>query len=876
MKLWPRSLSARQADLDQEIQSHLQLAIADRVARGQSPAQARTEALREFGNVPLVKDVTTRIWGWTWLYDLRRDLRHSLWQLTRSRAFTLTTLLTLALTIGANTAVFTLVHTILLHQLPFREPDRVLNFKNAWTVGLGYNMVSNDDSAAFRATAQSFHTVEGAAMYATVGVSVVTPSLPSVRLQAAETSAAFFDVLGVSPQLGRTFTPHEDTPGNDHVVLISQRLWQQAFHADPSALGQTLQVNGFHLTILGVLPAQMDFPAHSDLWTPTLFDQHTSLREAGAFFPSVLVRPRPGVPTQAMRSEFEARAKQLVKQGEPPSPDSSPKLIPIAADLTRSIRSSLWLLMGAVTFVLLVACANVASLMLVRTSERRREFAVRSALGASKARLVQQQLVESTLLALCGGTLGILFAQAALRLLYSYRPAALAPFPQPAIELPVLAFTAAATLLTGFAVGIVPAWLAGRQDPAAVLQTGAWRTTSSGNLFRSLLISGEMALAFVLLIGAGLLLRTMANLNRVPLGFDTHGITSFSVALHGPRYQHTDATSPAATRFYSSVLDKLSALPGVTSAGASSNPPLDARGDMLLPVSPSLATRGARAEPIPAAPRVASPKYFSTLGIPIFKGRDFSPTDTAAAPRVVILSRDLADRLWPRQNPLGRQLQCDWFCKDHPTVIGVLLPSRRFGPRSDSIPEYYIPYTQQAPGYMTFVLRSSLDAATLLPSIRQSVAAVDSTQPIYDLETMQQRLHARESLERFELFTLSVFAALAILLVAIGLYGLISYTVARRTWEIGLRLALGARRTTVLLAALKQGALVTLAGCTLGVIGSLSLTRLLSAIVFGVQPHDPLILVTSVGFFMAVAMIAAYLPARRAASIEPIEALRAE
>ncbi len=876
MNFWPRSLARRQTDLEREIQAHLQMAIQDRIDRGQSPAQARTDAIREFGNVPLVKDVTTQMWSWNWLDGLHRDLRYALWQLTKSPGFALTTILTLALTIGANAGVFTLVHTILLHQLPFREPYRVLNVDNAGAAGLDYNMSSKDYSGSFRAAAQSFHTVENAAMYSTAGVNVVTGTSTPVRLQAVETSARFFDVLGVAPQIGRNFSPEEDTPGDDHVVLISHRLWQQAFHANPDALGQTLQVNGFGFTIIGVLPAQMDFPAGSDLWVATLFDEHTFLREGGAFFTSVLVRAKPGVSGEEVGSEFEARAKRLLKRGEQISPDDLPKLTPIAAELTKSIRSSLWMLMGAVSLVLLIACANIASLMLVRTAERRREFAVRAALGAARVRLVQQQLVESTLLALCGGMLGILFAQGALRLLYYYRPAALGPFPRPAIELPVLVFTAVVALLTGFAFGIVPAFLAGREDPAAVLQVGVWRNSNSGNLFRRFLISGEMALAFVLLIGAVLLLRTMANLNRVPLGFDTRGIVSFSVSPHGERYQRNDSTNPAIPQFYSNVLGKLSSLPGVESVGASSNPPLDTRADMLLPVRPTLTSGDAGAKPVAAAPRIASQGYFATMGIPIFQGRDFSASDTRAGAKVIIVTRDLAGKLWPQQNPIGQQIQCDVFCKEHPTVVGVVEPNRRFGPREDGIPEYYIPYTQQDWGYMTFVLRSRIDPASLLPSIRRAVASVDPTQPIYDLETMQQRLNENESLVRFELFTLSVFAGLSVLLVAIGFYGVISYTVAQRTRELGLRLALGAQRATILLAVLQESALVALAGGTVGTIASLSVAHLLSAVLFGVKPHDLLTLVTVSVFFMAIAMLAAYLPAYRAASIQPMEALRAE
>ena len=874
MTLWPRSLSKRQNDLEEEIRSHVQMAIDDRTARGESPDDARAAAMREFGNVPLVQDVTTQFWSGRWLDGLERDLRIALRQLGRSPGFALTTILTLALTIGANTAIFSLVHSILLQQLPFHDPGRVLNVDNASSAGLGYDMTSKDFAGSFRAASQSFKTIENAAMYSTTGVNVVGGTGSPLRLKAAETSADFFNVLGVTPEIGRSFQASGDTPGNDHVVLISHHLWQQFFQANPNAIGQLLRVNGFTFTIIGVLPPRMNFPSRSDLWTPTLLDEHTFLREGGAFFTSVLVRARTGISNEAINAEFQARAKQILNPGVQIAPGDLPKLTPIASELTQSIRTSLWMLMGAVSFVLLIACANIASLMLVRTAERRREFAVRISLGAARGRLFQQQLVESTLLALSGGVFGVIFGEGALRLLYYYRPEALGLFPRPAVELPVLAFTACIALLTGLLFGIVPAIQAGRADPAAVLQSGVWRTSRSGSRFRSFLISGEMALAFVLLIGAGLLLRTMVNLNRVPLGFDTHGVVSFSVALHGKRYERNDSMNPALSQFYLTVLERLSALPGVESVGASSSPPLDTKADMLLPVKPAVAGAIEGAKPIAAAPRIVSSGYFYALGIPIVEGRAFSESDTAAAAKVVIVSRDLAQKLWPKRDPIGQQMQCSLLCKENLTVVGVVEANRRFGPREESIPEYYFPLTQQDWNSMTFVLRSRVDPSSLLPSIRRAVASVDEMQPIYDLETMRQRLNVNESLVRFELFTLSVFATISLLLVFIGLYGVISYTVTQRVRELGLRIALGAQRSTILIDVLRGSASVALAGCVAGAIASLFVTRLLAAVLFKVEPNDPLTLFTVCVFFIAVAMIASSLPAHRAANIQPMEALR--
>ena len=364
----------------------------------------------------------------------------------------------------------------------------------------------------------------------------------------------------------------------------------------------------------------------------------------------------------------------------------------------------------------------------------------------------------------------------------------------------------------------------------------------------------------------------MANIDRVPLGYDTKGILSFSVAFHGEPYRVKQRATPAIAAFCTAVLERLAAIPGVAAAGTVSSPPLDTRADMVLPVSAADAT----ARNAGAAPRVASSGYFGAMGIPIVEGRGFSKEDTRTSPKVVIVTKDLADKLWPGQSPIGRHMHCLWLCDEPPAVIGVISPNRRFGPRSEAISEYYLPYTQQDWAYFTFVLRTKGNPSSLAASVRQAVAAVDPTQPVYDLETMRDRLGNNESLLRFELFVLSSFAALSVLLVAIGLYGVVSYTVTQRTREIGIRIALGAQRGTVLMSLLRESALITLGGEALGFAASLVVTRLLSTALFGVTPRDPETLIVAVLLFLGIAVLATYLPARRAASIDPVRALRTE
>jgi predicted permease len=862
-------------DLAAELESHVAMHTEDGIHAGLDPAEARRQALIRLGGVEQTRQAYRERRTLPWLENLLRDVGYALRQLRKARGYALTAVLTLALAIGANTATFSLVHATLLRQLPFDDPSRVLNVENAYTVGLNHDF-SASTPASFDAAARSFKTIERAAIYSSSSVSASLDAGPARRIKASETSAQFLEVLGVTPRLGRGFAPDQDVPGKDQIVLISDRLWRGALDANPSVLGRAIKINGLDFTIIGVLPPGMDFPANTDLWTPTNFDTHSALREAGAFFSFVLVRARANVSLDAVRAEFSSRSEANRQKdsghGAASSRDIQPILTPIAAELTKSVRSSLLMLGAAVFMVLLIACVNIASLTLVRTAERRSEFAVRAALGAARGRLVGQQLVETTLIAVTGGALGVSFAYGLLQLLFVFRPAALNDFQRPGIDPLVLAFTAAIALATGLAFGIAPAWVAGHEDPAAALKNGVGWTSARGTRSRKLLVTCEIGVAFVLLTGAGLLLRTTVNMDRVPLGYDIDGRLSFSLSLYGEPYVSKETSTAAVAAFYSNVLARLAGIPGVTAVGAVSSLPLDKQTDMLLPVTAGSADR----EPVAAAPRIASSGYFGAMGIPLVEGRDFSKGDSRSSPRVAIVTKDLADKLWPGESPIGHMLHCFWFCKDPLTVVGVVYASRRFGPRSDAATEFYVPFSQQDSRSMTVVLRSNEESATLIPSVRHAVAAVDPAQPIYNIETMRERFNDNESLLRFELFTLSVFAVLSVLLAVIGLYGVVSYAATQRTHEIGIRIALGAPRAAILIDVLRQSAFITLAGTAIGLTLAVALTRLLTATLFGVSPHDPKTLGVVSLLFLVLGLLASYFPARRAASIDPMQALRTE
>jgi len=879
-----RNLGRRErvaAEIDEELRAHIEMAVEDGVRAGMSDEEARRQARMRFGNPATMRERTVGADAALGLENVGRDVRFALRQMRKSPGFAVTAVLTLALGIGATTAVFTLVHAILLGQLPFRDPGRVFSVENGVRAGLGYDTASKNFTAAFNGAAHALRTIEAAALYSTCGVNADVPGGIAARRVATETSAQFLRVLGVTPELGRGFLANEDVPGNDHVVLVSDRFWRGELGGNPEVLGRTLDINGFEFRIAGVLPPAMNFPANTDFWTPTIFDEHTALREAGAFFTSLVVRAHAGATAQAVRSELLARA--TARAGHKLSREQSPEVTPIATELTKSIRSSLLMLTGAVLLVLLIACANLACLMLVRVARRHSELAVRAALGAGRGRMMQQQLVECVLLALAGGAAGIVLAYGALHLLLALHPAAFANFQRPALDLTALAFTVIASLATGLVFGLAPAWHASHEDPVEAMKTGAGHGSLRGSRLRKALVAGEIAVTLVLLTGAALLMRTLANLDRVALGYRLQGLLTFSVSLHGAPYIATQGSStPALIDFYNRTLEHLRAIPGVSAAGAVSSLPLDPRPDMLLPVSAApMGTRATLAVGndngnVGAAPRFASSGYFGAMGIPLLAGRDFSPRDTHASQKVVIVSGDLAKKLWPGQNPVGRTLHCYWFCKPAPVVIGVVAAMRQFGPRSEAEPEYFMTYTQQDWPYMTFVLRTQVDPEGLIGEVRRAVAAVSPAQPVYDIRTMRERLDENESLVRFELFVLSIFAGVAVALVAIGLYGVIAYAAAGRTHEIGVRLALGAPRATILGAVLREGLVLALVGAAIGLGCSLALMRVLRATLFGVRAHDPLTLGGVCALVLMVSTGASYWPAHRAAGVDPMETLRAE
>jgi predicted permease len=796
----------------------------------------------------------------------------SAWRsLYNSPIFAISATLTLSLGIGVNTAIFSVVHAVLLRELPYRDSAQIVSIENPQSITL--TGMRNQ----FAESSSALHSVQGVAAYHSGGVNFET-SKETRRLVAAEVSADFLDVMGVSPSVGRGFAADEDSADRDKVLLISERVWREDFGGHRRALGAAVSLNGEQYTVIGVLPAEMDYPDHADLWIPTVFDPNSHARGSGAFYLQFVARLRDGVTIAQAQADFVARAKQIVGPQTKIGVNRQPRLIGLASKLTARIKPALLMLLGTVGFVLAIACANVAGLMIVRLLHRRREIGIRVALGASQLELLKQQGMEALVLSSAGAIIGVALAYLMVNVFYRYfwPVNLLGQFAKPSMDLLVLGYTAFITLASGFCSALAPAWFISRQAPSLAINRGSSGASKQASLLRRGLVVIEVGLAVILLSGAGLLIRTMQNLSNVPLGYDTRNLLTFSVTLRGQSYATSDPNSlqsEAVRSYYAAAIRELESAPDVVSVGAVSNLPLGEGATMALPLVPdSDPTKSVFAEL-----RIASPGYFTTLSVPVMQGRVFPESDSSGNEKAVILSKDLSDQLWPGQNPIGRQVLCPALGKDPYTVLGIVGTSRQHDLRErDALPLFYVSSNQLTWPSMTFVIRTKHDPKFTVELARRTVRSIDKSQPLFDVRTMKQLIGERESLERFERMGLVVFSGLALVLAAIGIYGTISYSVAQRRAEIAIRMALGASRIHTISAILREAGWLAFLGNLSGVAISFYLARYMSSIVFGISPHDPITLVVVTGVLTIIAFMAAYLPAQRAALTDPLKALRSE
>jgi putative ABC transport system permease protein len=807
--------------------------------------------------------------------EMFQDLRYGARMLLRSPGFAVAAVLSLALGIGANTAIFSVVNAVLLKPLPYDHADQIMRL---WT--------TQPERGALRLPFSAPNFVDLKEQNRVFTDMAVFRGWPFILTGAGEplsvfghrVSASFFTVLGVKPLLGHGFLYEEDSPGNDRVVIISYGLWQSHFAADPGIIGRSLTVNDISRTVVGVMPPGFRFQSQENaIWIPMAFTPADLNRRVGNTF--VLARLRPGVARQQAQAEMNTLAARL----ETHYPDSNRgkgiSVTPLREDMVGDSSKALWVLLGAVGFVLLIACANVANLQLTRALGRRKELAVRVALGATRLRLIRQLLTESAILSLLGGGLGLLFARIGLRLLTSLMTGQ-APriegdginhIEEAGISGIVLGFTLLLSILTGFLFGLLPAFQASKPVNEALKEGGAASVSLRRQRVRGAFVIAEVALSIALLAGAGLMIKSFLRLQQVDPGFNPERLLTLETFLPPTRYPK--AQQQAA--FYQQVGRRLAAVPGIQSVGASIGPPFTGAS---IGVGFNIEGRAATSpgEQLVASYRAISPNYFQTMGVPLLKGRDFSDGDNSEAPGVTIINQSFARRFFPNEDPVGKRLDIGDGYNRTREIVGVVGDTKANSLKEPGPAEMYVVYLQRPWQWIRYAVRTSAEPESLAPAIRAAVWSVDKDIPINNLKTMERLIAETTTEPRFYLIMLSVFAAIALILSAVGVYGVMSHTVAQRRHEIGVRMALGAGTTDVLKLIVGQGMALALIGVALGLAGAFALTRTLTTLLFTVGPTDPAVFALIALMIVGVALLASLIPARRAVRVNPVVALRQE
>jgi putative ABC transport system permease protein len=815
--------------------------------------------------------------------NLGPGLRHALRALRRTPGFTAAAIGALALGIGASTTIFTVVNGVLLRPLQYEAPDRLANIWN--DLGEGAQSLPAVSPLDFRDYQRRSRTFEDFAAAADGSVANLRGNLTGdrepERVDIVTVTANFFPLLGVRPMLGRQFLPEEEAVNGPHVVMLSHRLWERRFAGDPALVGKTIQVDGVAHEVVGVLPRDfsLQLPAEAfevtdgDLWAPIQFDYSTPLPRNLTFF-TVFGRLAPGVTFQQAQAEMNLIAEQFRSEfKEHAASKLRIRAVPLHYDVVKHARPALLILLGAVGMVLLIACANVANLLLVRGTTRRAEYALRVALGASRWAIARQVLTESLLLALTGGGLGLGITVAALAVLRGLVPANLPRLADVQLDATVLGFTAAICAATSVLFGLLPALRAAATDPQEHLKDGG-RGRSAGDRRRArhLLIVAEVALSVVLLVGAGLLIRSFLALQRVDPGYDAGDVLTFELSMPFAKYQG----GAARRAFFRDLTGKLEALPGVTKVGMVSQLPLTGSG----PLSPFAYNEetARNFESVTADGRQISPEYFEAMDAQLLAGRTFTYQDSAGTPPVIMIDETLAKLAWPAENAVGKQLQLAPTGEENAfsEVVGVVEHMRQHDLTRDILHQIYYPIGQGTPTVMTFVVETALDPVNLIPVVRRTVESMDPDLPVSRLTPMSTYLSEGRAQARFSLVLMTVLGTVALLLTAVGVFGVISYSVSQRTREFGIRLALGEDPRQTKLSVVLSGMRLVLVSIGLGLLGSLVVTRLISGLLYEVRPADP-ITFAGIGLLLAlVALLACYLPARRATRVDPALALRSE
>jgi putative ABC transport system permease protein len=804
---------------------------------------------------------------------LMQDVRYGIRMLLQNPAFTAIAVITLALGIGANSAIFSVINSVLLRPLPYDESNRlvILWERSPQLDGMS---IAYPNFIDWRNQNKVFEKI---GVYRRQSYNLTGSGEP-VQVLGGMVSADLFEALRIKPALGRTFSQDEDKPGGKEVVVLSYGIWQRKFGADQGVLGRTLSLDGKNYTVIGVTPEGFLFPSRVEIWTPVgqASGQQSWVNRGNHPGLYGLARLKSGVTIDQARADMESIAVHLEQQYPASNTSNRISVVPMLDNAVQNIRPSLYVLFGAVGLVLLIACVNVANLLLARSASRQREIAIRTALGAGRSRIIRQLLTESVLLALVGGGLGLALARWGVKLLVAVSPNSIPRASEIGLDGRVLLFTCAVSLLTGIVFGLVPAWQASKPDLNETLKESA-RGTSGGlrrQYMRSTLVVVEVAVALVLLIGGGLLIRSFYRLMQVNPGFRLEKLLSFSINLPSARYSQDQQVAS----FYTNLLDRLKALPGVESVAASSGLPLGNNGWQT-----SFSIEG-RPEPEPGKwplteAAAVTPDYFTTMGMPLLKGRTFTDQDNRKdAPRVMIVDPSFSERYWPGEEVIGKTVRMGRRQNTPPTtIVGMVGRVKMEGLDNDSNrTQAYFPQHQMGASSMTIILRTTTDPLAMAAAARKQVAAIDPDQPIYSVKTIEQLRDDSVAPRRLSLLLLGVFAAVALTLASIGVYGVMSYSVTHRAHELGIRMALGAQRGDVVKLVTKEGMTLAGVGLVLGLAGAFGLTRLMSTMLFGVTATDPLTFGTISVFLGIVALLACYVPAHRATKIDPIVALRYE
>jgi putative ABC transport system permease protein len=796
------------------------------------------------------------------------DIRFALRQLLKSPGFTIVAVLTLALGIGACTAIFSVVNGVLLRPLTYAQPDRLVVLRECQLPQFPEFSVSPPNFLDWQKLTKSFTAL---AAYRGQSYNLTSDNEP-LRLVGVKVTAAYFSVYGVAPQLGRDFLPEEDSIAKGKVVILSHGLWQRQFGGTADVIGRAVQLNGEPYTIIGVMPADFQRSNNTELWAPMAFaDEDKAADNRGAHYINVAGRLKPGVTLQQAQSEMDVLASQFAVQYPDSNKSWGVRVFQLTDYVVRDVRTVLWTLLGAVGCVLLIACANVANLLLARANARMREISIRAAMGASRGRIVRQLLTESVVLALLGGVLGMLIAKWGLDALLAFAPANLPRVKELGIDGGALGFTLALSMLTGLVFGVAPAWLATGHNLNETLKEGTRGSTESGRRwFRQGLVMTEVALSLLLLTGAGLLVRSFLKLSAVSPGFEPANATVVSVALPDRKYGQPEKQR----QFASQLLDNLRTLPGVQAVGLTHALPLV--GDWVLGFTiegrPAIAPSD-----IPNTNYYAvTPGYFKAMGIRLLRGRLFTEQDGEKAPRVAVINETLAKQQFPHEDPLGKRINITNGPDAWREIVGIVSDVKQYGVDKETTMQSYEPFAQQPYSNLSVVIRTTGDARALHQSIRAQVFTVDKDQPVSSIRPLEVIVADTVSRQRFAMLLLTAFSLVALVIAAVGIYGVMAYSVSQRTNEIGIRMALGASARDVLHLILLQGLGVIGAGLAVGLLAALFTMRLVESLLYRTSAHDPLTLAGIACALGAVAFLACLIPARRATKVDPMVALRSE